>query len=297
MNNIDDAKFDELLKQHDITPQPATDGSDPWSDFAPAQRIEPQGMERVTESVGGNIKDQAVGGLKKIKTSITGGADRMQEGVDQGGIAGAAKFGRAALETGLGAAAGAAQTIFSPLGGVIETGIEGLSEGAKVLDDVTGNVMSDKIKELDRSNPEVLGKVKDLIAKHPQLATDAMDLLSIIGLKGGASVVKQPLKKVVTEGVDATKGALSKVPSVVAGTKKVVTSAKDKVMNTGLSKTPEEILATPEAQAHKLSAVEREYYKTAQKEKLASEFEKAGTMSDKEFAAKQAQLDAEHNPS
>lgn len=127
MNNIDDAKFDELLKQHDITPQPATDGSDPWSDFAPAQRIEPQGMERVTESVGGNIKDQAVGGLKKIKTSITGGADRMQEGVDQGGIAGAAKFGRAALETGLGAAAGAAQTIFSPLGGVIETGIEGLS--------------------------------------------------------------------------------------------------------------------------------------------------------------------------
>lgn len=82
---------------------------------------------------------------------------------------------------------------------------------------------------------------------------------------------------------------------VLQGVKDFAETAKNKLMNTGLSKTPEEILATPESLVHKLSQVEREYYKVAQKEKLANDFEQQGTMTDKEFVARRAQLDAEHN--
>ena len=102
--------------------------------------------------------------------------------------------------------------------------------------------------------------------------------------------------KLVKEGVEfaATKSAPFVKP-VVETIKRKATEVKDSLSRTGLSKTKDEILATPESQAHKLNTAERDFYKNAQKEKLAKEFEEKGTMTEKEFKAKEAKIEADYN--
>lgn len=86
------------------------------------------------------------------------------------------------------------------------------------------------------------------------------------------------------EGTQALKAVANKVKGTVGKTPEI-----------GLSKTPDEILATPSSEAHKLNSAERAFYKDAQKEKLSKQFEKSKTMTEKEYKAKQDQIDAEYN--
>lgn len=167
--------------------------------YAKQQQVEQnitEGLGNVSTSIVGGTQEQFMGGLEKIKTSVTGGAERMQAGVEQGGVVGATKFGRAALETGLGAASGAVQTLFSPVTSAIGTGIQGWME----LDRATGGKVKDSVASLVRSNPELVSKFNKMIAYDPQLTTDIVDILNVLGTKTGVKASKP----MVTGAVEAT---------------------------------------------------------------------------------------------
>lgn len=193
--------LNEILKQN--TPAPVVPPSTPTS---------------VAGKAVGNIFNTAVGGLKKIGTSIVGGGSRAISALGKGDVLGA---GRAVGEAGLGAVAGGVQTFYSPEIGLAMT-------AAQEIDKATGGAISGQIKQLAQDNPQAVLKVQDFMNKHPQATTDVADLLSVIGIKGVAPAVRTAGKEAISTITDTARMA-SQTP-LAQGIKNVATPVIQKTV-------------------------------------------------------------------
>lgn len=152
------------------------------------------------------------------------------------------------------------------------------------------------------NNNDLLSKAyskwQEFSANNPNQAKDLEDIGNAFNLLGieslGKTAVGSALKTSAKDALKKT-GADVLVGGITSKVTKPVSNTIKSIKGTGLSKTPEEILATPESQAHKLNTAERDFYKNAQKEKITKQFEEEGNMTKNEFKAKQEALDAAHN--
>lgn len=183
------------------------------------------GAIRAGSSILSNTIEAAKSGVTKVVDSVAGGADRMRAGVEEGGLNGAKKFGRAALETGLGAASGAAQTVFSPLTGATGTAIQGYKE----LDDATGGHISDAIHAVAAQNPEIIQQFQDMIKKHPQAAKDIEDAITVLGVKAGVPKAVSALDQSAATVTDLAKGTVDLTKAATTGAKDAVIGTVDKL--------------------------------------------------------------------
>lgn len=204
--------------------------------------VSPSTPMSVTGEAIGNVAGTFVGGLKKIGTSLAGGAGRAISALGQGDILGA---GRAAGEAALGTFAGGVQAFYSPEIGLAMT-------AAKEIDKATGGAISGQLKQLAQDNPQAVLKVQDLINKHPQATTDVADLLSIVGIKGVAPAIRIAGKEVASTAAQGVRMA-AETPvgqavtsfakeNIVAPTKELVSSQIIKPITDKLGSTFEENL-------------------------------------------------------
>ncbi len=143
-----------------------------------------------TPTVGQMDTEQLAGGVNKMKSAITEGADKYAAAPEQTpfdpahpvkSVVDVAKKTGALLESGLGTTAGAIQTIFAPVTAV-----------AQKAADITGVHPIDNFVN-DPKNKDFVAKLNELAATHPEAAKNLGDALTVLttavgGTKGDVNI-------------------------------------------------------------------------------------------------------------
>jgi len=180
-----------------------------------------------------------------------------------------------------------------------------LPEGLQHPIDWLGGIIGDQkaVQDLVQKHPGASKFIEELAGTIAPIANTALDVAGATTGVGAFKTIAKNTPEMIDATVSATKRGLETAKSTPVGemaasgyqkAKDIGSATKRVVTGVGLEKTPAEILATPESQAHKLSAAEREYYKSEQKKNLDKQFEESGNVSSKEFDAKRNALEAEH---
>jgi len=200
MNPIDDAKFDELLKQHNVTPQANTGGVDPWADFGPATpQFDPQGRKMTPEKIQNQQLEQ---GLRQDivnsakDTLVKPFTDRFSE-IDKGDHS---AEGSAFLKGG---------AVIGDATDIVMQGFKGAAQLVlpKSAEDAIGSAYD---KAMPTLSEEQKSKIGELIKAHPDIA----DYLGATLNYASVIPVVKPFAKVVNEGINMAK------PIVKAGIEK-----------------------------------------------------------------------------
>lgn len=218
-----------------------------------------EGASRVGESLVSGTQEQFMGGLDKIKSSIVGSGERLADAANKGDYLGGI---RAVGEGFLGSASGAVQTAFSPVTSAIGTGIQGWMD----LDQATGGKVKDSVASLARSNPDLVTKFNKMIAYDPQLTTDVIDLINVLGVKGGVKA-STPM---VTKGAESVaQGVKSTVPVIKEAVDTGIQAGKDMLEQRAISQTEKVI----NARAEELKNISNNYVGLKKKQLYNKDFD------------------------
>lgn len=222
-------------------------------------------------SLPGKVAQEQVKGANYVKEGIQKGAEQYQQGVDEANQSGSLwdsfkgilKATGGLLRGGTRSITGATEAILAPatvvLSPVVSKGIEILKQQNPTLGNAI-DAITPKIHEFADKNPEVMKDVNDVVT------------IATFLLGGGASestlketLTKDTLKSTIMEDASTIKNSVKEgINTLDEGLGKV----KGKVLSKFSSKTPEEILATPEDKVYKLNTDERQFYFDAQKEAI-----------------------------
>lgn len=208
------------------------------------------------------------------RNAIGTAGDVVKEGFDIAGAGAKAAYKIATPQSVQDAISGGAHTVISsPIG---QAGLSALGQGAQAYD------------AWKQDNPKVADALESVV-----------NVAGVLGGGAAENAVTPLVKDAVKTGVDATKDLAGKgldmAKDAYTGAKDTVGNLAGKASTVGLSKTPEEILATPASKAHTLNPEERAFYKNAQKDVLDKQFNEQGDLTMNEFKAKQAALEEAHN--
>lgn len=172
----------------------------------------------IGEQTGQNVGDQFRQAGEKIKSSVSEGAAKFASEPTDGSIGTEVKRAGDLAETGLGAAAGAAQGVFAPITGAIQTAMQRTGVKLNAADNSPAKKVIDALHEFSQAHPEAAKNFMDAIT----VATSEVG-----GEKGLGDLATTPITK---EG--ATKALTDTAKDISGGVKAGATAVKDAITPT-----------------------------------------------------------------
>lgn len=270
---IDDAKFDEILKQNGVTPKPAG-GSDWFGQLSrnktssnqntgtPATPRDVNNMSYLQRT----MADAPVYG-NAVKEAITNTgkdyANAIPNFLAEAGKNDVSTSRNPVLAVGenaLGATGSVLNTIFSPITNAVKSASDAFANST-TGEQVYKNPVVGKLLDFFGGTS---GKLDEWIQAHPEAARNLNNAITVgaTAVSGGENGLDKPIGSV--------KGIIDTVKNGTNAVTDTIGDVKNKVTSIG-TKTPDEILATKPADVHKLTSEQRQFYKDNQSKALANE--------------------------
>lgn len=177
---------------------------------AAAQTTQTDPQPTIGEQTGQNVGEQYRQSAQKIQDSVSQGAAKFAAEPTDGSIGTELKRTGDLLETGLGAAAGAAQGVFAPLTGAIQTAMQKTGVKLGASDNSPAKKAIDALNEFSKA--------------HPEAAKNLMDSLTVATSEIGGEGALGDLAKTPVSGegaVNAVKDTIKTAASAVGDKLKV----------------------------------------------------------------------------
>lgn len=219
--NPTSAGIASILKSNNYSP-PTQAGATPapsWRDLVKSSAPVASPPAPDTNTIGADDAKQVLAGGQKIGSAITEGAAKfnaapdVQKGDTIGTAIGkeAGKTG-ALLETGLGAASGAVQSIFAPFTAIIQK----LSQSASDNPDVQKFANSPIISSILDASKNAAAPLNQWAQANPEAAKNLADALNVGGALAGSEAGGNAINADLGEGANVLKGAAQDAHSAIS---------------------------------------------------------------------------------